>query len=367
MCASRKNELRALELITTPMKFNGQTLFPLRLVGQMKGVRADFLSYRIDNDGIRAKAEALGGDVLVAPHRLKHPLRYVRFVAKTVRENGYDVVHCHGNSCTLAIDLLAARLGGAKVRIAHSHNSRCKYAALHHLLRPLFNGLYTHAMACGEEAGRWLFGRRPFTVVRNAVDARSFAFDAEARETLRREFNCENRTVLGCVANFTPAKNHAFLLEVFAEVSRRSPDYLLVLVGDGPLRAEIEEKARALGVSERVRFLGTRTDVPRLLQMMDAMLLPSLHEGFPTVALEWQCAGLPVLMSDAITPDCAFVRSAQFLPLNAESWVSAVLDLPAADRAAASRTGMEAVSRAGYDLVSAARELEADYRRLAGG
>ena len=366
MCASHKPELRVLQLITTPMKFSGQTLFPLRIAEPMKGARTDFLTYRIEDDRIRAAAESMGFPIHVAPHRLKHPLRYIHFVSQLVRTNQYDVVHCHGNSCTLAIDLLAAKLGGARVRIAHSHNSSCKYAAAHRLLRPLFNLLYTHAMACGEEAGRWLFGRRPFTVVRNAIDTRRFTFDSEARSAVRQEFDCGSNTVLGNVAAFVPAKNHTFLLEIFAAVLKRNPDHLLVLVGDGPLRAEAEQKARELGIAERVRFLGTRTDVPRLLQMMDAMLLPSLHEGFPTVALEWQCAGLPVLMSDAITPDCAFVRGARFLPMNAESWVSAVLDLPAADRAAASRTGMEAIARAGYDLATAARVLEADYRRFAG-
>lgn len=364
MSTPNKPELRVLQLISTPLKFNGQTLFPLRIAKPMKRVRSDFLSYSIADERVRAEVEAMGGEVFIAPHRLKHPLKYILFVSRLVREQGCKIVHCHGNSCTLAIDLLAAMLGGAKVRIAHSHNSQCLFSALHRLLRLPFDHLYTHAMACGDEAGRWLFGKKPFTVIRNAIDTHAFAFNAEVRAELRREFGCEDKTVLGCVASLNEIKNHAFLLKVYAELLQRNPDYLLMLVGEGPLHEELEQQARALGVADRVRFLGLRTDMPRLLQMMDVMALPSKFEGFPTVALEWQCAGLPVLLSENITPDCAFTRCVQFLPLDVEAWVSAILGMSEADRAAASRSGIVALTQAGFDLTSAAKELEESYHRF---
>lgn len=364
MSTCNKPELRVLELISTPMKLNGQTLFPLRITKHMKSVRADFLSYHLSSEEIRTEIEAMGGKVYIAPHRLKHPLRYLRFASRLIREQRYEIVHCHGNSCTLAIDLLAAKLGGARIRIAHSHNSQCKFAAVHHILRPLFNCLYTHAMACGEEAGRWLFGKKPFTVIRNAIDVRAFSFDPALRGALRREYNCEDNVVLGCVASLTDIKNHAFLLKVFAGILERNPSYLLVLAGDGPLRANLEQQARDLGIADSVRFLGSRNDVAQLLQMMDVMALPSLFEGFPTVALEWQCAGLPVVMSENITPACAFTRHVHFLPLDTEAWVSAILGLSETDRAAASRSGIVALSQAGYDLSSTAKALEEDYHRL---
>lgn len=364
MSTSRKPEVRVLELISTPMRFNGQTLFALRIVKPMDRVHADFLTYFVGDEHICKEVESLGGKIHVAPSRLRNPIGYIRFVAGLIRREGYSIVHCHGNSCTLAIDLLAAKLGGAKVRIAHSHNSQCKFSLLHKLLRPLFNRLYTHAMACGEEAGRWLYGKKPFTVVRNAIDARAFAFDAELRQKLRCEFGCENRTVIGNVANFHEIKNHAFLLRAFAEAVRRNPDLMLMLVGDGVLRESMEQLAAELGISDSVRFLGLRTDVPQLLQMMDAMVLPSLFEGFPTVALEWQCAGLPVLLADTITPDCAFTRSVRFIPLNEEAWTDALLDVPSIDRAAASRSGITALTQAGYDLTAAAKSLQDDYFRF---
>ena len=360
-------KLPVLELITTPMGFDGQTLFPLRITAPMDRVRADFLTYGGCDDRIRAQVEARGGQVFVAPSRLRHPIRYIRYVSGVIRQNGYRVVHAHGSSCTLAIDLLAAMLGGARVRIAHSHNSQCRFTLLHRLLRPLFMALYTRALACGDAAGHWLYGKRPFDVVRNAIDTRAYAYDPAARDSARAELNLGDSLTLGCVAGFTAIKNHAFLLDVFARLLKRRPDCTLVLVGDGDLRDELTQRAQALGVADRVRFTGVRTDVPRLLQAMDAMLLPSLFEGFPTVALEWQSAGLPVLMSDSVTRDCALTGLVQFLPLEPERWVQAVLDLPTTDRAKSSREGVDALTRAGYDLQTASKWLEAEYLRLAEG
>lgn len=361
-----KQKLPVLELVTTPMGFDGQTLFPLRITDLMENIRADFLAYGSCDERIRAQIETSGGRVYVAPSRLRHPLKYIRFVSRVVRENGYEIVHAHGSSCTLAVDLLAAKLGGATVRIAHSHNSRCRFTALHHVLRPLFLRLYTHAMACGEEAGRWLFGERPFTVVRNAIDVRAFRFDPAVRPDVRAEFDLGDSLTLGCVASFTAIKNHAFLLDVFARLLERRPDCTLMLVGDGELRLSMEERAQALGIASRVRFTGIRTDVSRLLQAMDVMLLPSLFEGFPTVALEWQSAGLPILLADGITPDCAFADTVSLLPLNPERWLEALLSLPETNRTDASRQSIEALTRAGYDLRTAAKTLEKDYLRLSG-
>lgn len=365
MSISNQPEMRVLQLISTPLKLNGQTLFPLRMAKSMTRVQSDFLSYALADERVRAEVESMGGEVFIAPHRLKHPLKYIRYVSKQVRERGYKIVHCHGNSCTLAIDLLAAKLGGAKVRIAHSHNSCCKFMLLHRVLRLPFNRLYTHAFACGEEAGRWLFHQKPFTVVRNAIDACQFAYCANVRKSMRAELGlADDEIALGCVANLLPQKNHAFLLDMYAKLIRSDPRCRLILVGDGALRETLEQQARDLGIADRVFFLGLRTDVPQLLQAMDVMLLPSLYEGFPTVALEWQAAGLPTLMSDGVTRACAFVDSVRFFPLDADEWIRAIQSTPLADRAAASREGVRAITEAGFDLTAAAAALQDDYRRF---
>lgn len=358
--------LNVLELLTVPMDFSGLPAFALRTVRRMNAsVHADFLSYHVGDERVREEIEAIGSRLYLAPSRLRHPIRYIRYTSNLIRENGYSVVHVHGNSCTAAIDLLAAKLGGAKVRIAHSHNSTCRFTLLHRLLRPAFNRLYTCAFACGEEAGRWMFGRKPFTVIPNAIDTRHFAADASQRTDARAEFGFGDALVLGHVGNYVPAKNPLFLLEVLQRVLTLRPDAFLLLVGDGPLLSEVKRRAEAMHLTEHLRLTGARTDMPRLYQAMDALLLPSLFEGFPTVALEAQCSGLPVVLSDAITRDCAMADNMFYQPLDADRWAEILLGLPPIDRAPASEFGVAAVAREGYDLAQNAMRLQAAYLELA--
>lgn len=356
--------VRVLELITVPADFNGLTRFPMRLVSRMDSaaVRADFLTYAVGDERIRGEIEAMGAKLYVAPHRLKRPLSYMRFVASLVRKNRYDVVHLHGSSCTLAIDLWAAKRGGARVRIAHSHNSSCKFTLLHRLLRPAFDRLYTQACACGDEAGRWLFGqKKPFQVVPNAVDTDALAFSESARAAVRAEFGFREEIVLGHVGNFVPAKNPLFLLEIL----KLLPECRLLLAGDGPMRAEVEAHAAEMGLADRVIFTGSRSDMPRLYSAMDALLLPSLFEGFPTVALESQCAGLPTILSEAITRGCALTDFVTFEPLNAERWAARIRASLSQNRVQLSADGRAAVTNAGYDLNALAAFLQVEYIRLA--
>jgi glycosyltransferase involved in cell wall biosynthesis len=99
------------------------------------------------------------------------------------------------------------------------------------------------------------------------------------------------------VASFSPAKNHAGLLRIFREIAQAVPGSRLVMVGDGVLRAAIEESVKDDPIRDRLHFLGAREDVPALMQASDVFLFPSLHEGLPVTLIEAQAAGLPIVAS----------------------------------------------------------------------
>src|SRR5262249_53462944 len=124
-------------------------------------------------------------------------------------------------------------------------------------------------------------------------------------------------------------KNHPFLLRIFAEVVRRDAGARLLLVGDGPLRSEVEAQAAALGVADRVVWAGVRLDVPDLMRgVMDVFALPSFYEGVPLVGLEAQAAGPPGVYSDAITDELTLAPElCDRLPLSAspEVWADRLL------------------------------------------
>jgi L-malate glycosyltransferase len=97
------------------------------------------------------------------------------------------------------------------------------------------------------------------------------------------------------VGRLTEQKGHVHLLEAIPGVLEKFPDTVFAIAGDGPFRAELEARAQQLGVSKSVHFLGTRSDVPTLLQMAHIFALPSLWEGLPIAMLEAMAAGLPVV------------------------------------------------------------------------
>jgi len=115
--------------------------------------------------------------------------------------------------------------------------------------------------------------------------------------------------VIGHVGRFDHQKNHVFLLDIFSDIVKLDSDVFLVLVGDGKLRPEIERRVTARRLWERVLFLGSRTDVPHLMQSaMDVFLFPSFFEGLGLVLIEAQAAGLPCIISDAVTEEADIVK-----------------------------------------------------------
>jgi glycosyltransferase involved in cell wall biosynthesis len=101
--------------------------------------------------------------------------------------------------------------------------------------------------------------------------------------------------VAGIVAALRPEKNHEMFLRVASLVHRRLPAARFLVVGDGPERAGLESLAQTLGLTEVVRFLGTRSDVPEVLSLMDVLLLTSHSEANPICLLEAMASGKPVV------------------------------------------------------------------------
>jgi glycosyltransferase involved in cell wall biosynthesis len=136
----------------------------------------------------------------------------------------------------------------------------------------------------------------PVETLLHGVDPSSIPRGPAARARARAALGLAADTpVLGCVANLTPKKDHAGLLEAFAEVRRTLPGATLILVGTGPLDAELRERARGLGVAGSVRFLGSRDDVLDLLPALDVFVLGSRFEGLPVSLLEAMAAGVAVV------------------------------------------------------------------------
>lgn len=165
-------------------------------------------------------------------------------------------------------------------------------------------------------------------VLGNGIDVSEYKEKLGNLESLKNELNLIDKKVIGHVGRFNTQKNHTFLIDIFSEVSKKDPSAVLVLVGDGDLRSDIEHKVNQLNLSNKVRFLGIRKDVKELLQVMDVFVFPSLHEGFPITLLEAQATGVKCVISDAIDPDVVLNPQTLVFSLSssAQDWADAILN-----------------------------------------
>lgn len=357
-------KIKVLMVNTVPMEYNGISISLLKYAANIDrcDLEMDFVVINRLEPGMRLQIESMGSKVYELTNRNTAPWKYVLSLRNVVRRGGYDVVHIHCNSCTAAIDLLGAKLGGAKLLCPHSHNTQCEHHIMHRLLRPLFNWLYTDAFACGTAAGKWLFGDRRFTVWNNALDMATYSFRQEERNRMRKVLELDGKIAIGHVGIFNRQKNHAFLLDVFTEIVKRDGRFVLFLIGDGPLQKEMEAKARESGIGQSVVFVGTTPDIPQYLNAMDLMVLPSLYEGLPNVVMEWQANGLSCLVADTVTRDCGLTDSVTFLPLDIQVWKERILSLkPGTDRQSRSRENCDKMTAAGFSIKEEAARLKAHY------
>ena len=199
---------------------------------------------------------------------------------------------------------------------------------------------------------------KPIHIVRNGTDTSQFRFNAEKRAAIRESLGIfASQPVLGHAGRFCEAKNHTFLLEIFCEVCRDLPDCILLLAGEGELQTAMEEKAKALGISQKVRFLGFRSDFADLLQGMDLFCMPSLYEGLPLTVVEAQAAGVPCLLSDTIPKECAITDIVSFLSLeqSAAAWAKEIQTLLTRNLERARYA--DCVKNKGYDIFDTVAEV----------
>ena len=216
----------------------------------------------------------------------------VRPLARELREARADVVHCHSKRAHFRGALAAALSGGAAcVHTRHGLGERdvsWRVRLLEHMAMPLTRAYVAVSDEVLKRTAR--YRRIPFrkaVVIANGVDTDLFHPAGEP---------ISNSTVRAvCVARLSEEKRHCDLLDATARVRKMGVPLSLLLVGDGPLRAELEAQAQRLGIADAVSFLGNRSDVPELLRGCDLFVLSSRVEGLPLSVLEAMSSGLPVV------------------------------------------------------------------------
>lgn len=317
--------VRVLHVVTTMNRGGLETMLMnyYRHIDRQE-VQFDFLEHRDTKSDYDQEILSLGGKIYRLPKLNPFSISYHRKLNTFFHEHQeYRIVHVH-QDCLSSIALKAAYQKHVPVRIAHSHNAsqdkNLKYIFKRYYMKKIPK-YATHLFACSKEAGDWMFLGKNYQIVRNAIDTKKFLFDEGKRWYVRKKLGIPDfKLVVGHVGRFNFSKNHDFLIDIFYEIQRINENSVLLLVGVGDLEQSIKEKVDKKGLSQKVMFLGKRSDVNDLMQAMDIFIFPSNYEGLPVTLVEAQAAGLPIIKSDHVSNQCKITPYIYTLSLNSSPY-----------------------------------------------
>jgi glycosyltransferase involved in cell wall biosynthesis len=235
----------------------------------------------------------------------KHPgfdYRVYGRLDSVLKEYEPEVIHTHLHVLRYALPSMLLMKRVAMVHTVHNLAEReieprarlVQRYALTHGVKPV---AVAEEVAASVES---MYGIHRCRVIPNCIPTDLYANPQIPRNVWRARHGFNDSDVLFvCVARFAPQKNHALLLKSFAQGPASDPRAHLVLVGEGDLRAELEEQARKLNLTGKIHFLGLRSDIPDVLGAMDAFVMSSDYEGNPLSVLEAMASGLPIVSTAA--------------------------------------------------------------------
>ena len=273
----------------------------------------------------------LGGKIYNLPSEKKNPFKYFSGMKKIMKK--YDVVHINMLSAANILPILAAKQSKVKRIIVHSHNSNTPTGLLRKIMDKLNRNYLrknaTDYWACSSLAGEWLFGskicsRDNFSLIHNAVDNNIFNYNLSVRKKIRKDLNIDDKYVIGHVGRFCYQKNHEFLIKMFDLYQKSNPDSILLLIGEGELKEEIEKMVNEYDLNDKVLFLGITDKVYEYLSVFDLFVLPSRFEGLPVVGIEAQAVGINCIFSNLISSELKINDNVEFLPLDENIWLNGI-------------------------------------------
>lgn len=301
---------------------------------------------------------------------------YKKVYSEISNEN-YDVIHVDTSFAPVQIACLwAAKKNKKRVRIAHAHSSGRNMSG--NVVKKIFKNitymmskaviryLATDYFACSKKAGENLFGSKGvyserFIIIKNAIEADKYIFNSVERKNIRDTYciSTEN-VVLGCVGRLDPVKNIPFTIDVFEKYHEINENSELWIIGDGAQKEELIKYINKKKLEEVIMLWGQRADISDLMQGMDVLLFPSLHEGLGIAAVEAQAAGLPVYASVNIPEETAVTNLIHFNSITegATKWAYRIQKNL---RLSSRRNTYQELLASGYDIYTAANELENIY------
>ena len=281
--------------------------------------------------------KARGGKVYYISSRHSEPIKNLRDNAALFSRLKGEVGAVYFNLSSLSwIEpiRLAVRMG---YRVfVHSHNAEFikangspLYRLVNQVNKSRLHRMNVTRLTCSVPATKFMFcDGDAVTMIYNAIQVEKFQYNAAVRQEQRRKLGLADDTlVLGFVGRIQYQKNPLYLPVILENVRKEHPNVFLLVVGEGDLRENLSASLREKGLTERAKLLGNISNVNEVMQAMDALVLPSRHEGLPYVMVEAQAAGLPCFVADTITTEAKIIEPVFYLPLSdsGEEWTETIL------------------------------------------
>lgn len=332
-------------------------------------IQFDFLITDSNKCHFEDEIKTLGGKVYRIPLlKISNPVPYLTGLNSFLKEHPeYQIVHSHTSSKSV-FPLWLAKLNGIPVRLSHSHNTQSEggfRGVLRNCLMPLLKLVSTDWLACGINAGRWLYGDKAYDagkiqIFHNVIEAEKFVYNKEIRGRIRQELGItEDMFLIGHTARFGYQKNHIFDVDLMIEIKKLYPNTKIIEIGLG-VEDGIGALAKQKGVYNDFIFTGVVSNVYDYEQAMDAFILPSLYEGLPLSIVEAQVSGLPCFTTKGtVSYECSVTDLVTYIPLEdgAMTWAKKII----ASKDKVRKDRYDEIVNAGYDASHSAQELQEFY------
>lgn len=294
-------------------------------------VQFDFVKHTQKHCDFDDEIESLGGKIYSAPrYIIYNHVSYAKWW-RTFFQNHPEYRIIHGHYFTISAVYFAVAKKFGIITIGHSHATSIESNTLKGKIKSWLTTkaerYSDYCLACGKDAGQWLFSNKKYMVLPNAIDFSAYRFNEELRCRIKEQLSLSSNFVVGTVGSIKNVKNPIGVIDIFETLAKKRSDAKLLWIGDGPMRQDVEELLIKRDLLSRVIMTGVRDDVAQLLQSMDAFILPSFSEGLPTAAIEAQAAGIQCFISDKVTTECDITGRCHFLPLdNPELWADTIIN-----------------------------------------
>lgn len=295
------------------------------------GFSIDFLLIRNIDSPYVDMVKRYGSNIYVLPVETSKPNLTNKKYMKRVITKDYSILHVNVSGLNALVALYIAKNVGVGTRIYHAHNP-LETSSLKARLRSILYEfpsvwLANKYAACSSYAGKSVFRKRNFYVLKNAINTSKFVFDKEVRTDMRKILNLEHNFIVGVIGRIAEQKHPFFLIDVFCEITKQKEDAALVWVGEGDMMESVKSYVINKGLKDKIYFLGKRTDVEKLYSVMDVFLLPSKFEGLGIVYIEAQISGLHCFASDKTPSDLEITERMHRISLrkSASQWADIIL------------------------------------------